>query len=252
MGEVQIPLGGAMPAYLAVPDGEGPWPGVVVLSDVLGMTTDLRRQADWLASAGYLTVAPDLFFRASKLVCLRRIFRDLTAGRGQTFDDVEAARAWLAGRDDCTGRVGVIGFCMGGGFALLLVADHGFAVASANYGTIPRHFSDFVDRACPIVGSYGAKDRMLRGAAGKLEDALTAASVAHDVKEYADAGHMFLNDHDPGDLSKPALVGMQVTARLSGSRYHEPSARDARRRIAAFFDTYLKGQAADETHHSSG
>jgi carboxymethylenebutenolidase len=241
MGEVQIPVDGAMPAYLAVPDGEGPWPGVVVLSDVLGMTTDLRRQADWLASAGYLAVAPDLFFRASKLVCLQRIFRDLMSGRGQTFDDVEEARAWLAGRDDCTGRIGVIGYCMGGGFALLLVADHGFAVASANYGTIPRHFDDFVSRACPIVGSYGAKDRMLRGSAGKLEHALAAASVAHDVKEYADAGHMFLNDHDPADLSKPTLVMMQVMARLSGNQYHEPSARDAKGRIEAFFDTHLKG-----------
>lgn len=236
MGEVQIPLPAAMPAYVAVPAGEGPWPGVVVISDAMGMTRDLRRQADWLASAGYVAVAPDLFFRGNKLMCLRTIFRDALAGRGQTFDDIDATRAWLSEREDCTGRIGVIGFCLGGGFALLLVADHGFSVASANYGSIPKRFATFLDRACPVVGSYGAQDRTLRGAAAKLEQALSVAEVPHDVKEYPDAGHSFLNDHDPADLNRLVVA----LTRLSSGGYHEPSADDARRRILEFFDQHLR------------
>lgn len=236
MGEIHIPVPSAMPAYVAVPAGDGPWPGVVVLSDAMGMTADLRRQADWLAAAGFLSVAPDLFFRGNKLVCLRTIFRDALAGRGRTFEDIEATRAWLAARDDCTGRIGVIGFCLGGGFALLVVADHGFAAVSANYGSIPKRFDTFLDRACPVVGSYGAKDPTLRGAAASLERLLTAAGVPHDIKEYPVAGHSFLNDHDPADVN--ALV--VALSRLSKSRYHDASATDARRRIVAFFDEHLR------------
>jgi hypothetical protein len=71
-----------------------------------------------------------------------------------------------------------------------------------------------------VIGSYGAKDRSLRGTAVKLDEALTAAGVPHDVKEYPEAGHSFLNDHDPSEFN--ALVVW--FARLTNSKYHEPSA----------------------------
>ena len=234
MSEVEFRSGDAeVPAYVAEPPGDGPWPGVVVLHDVFGMTADVRRQADWLARAGFLSLAPDLFSRSNKAMCIWSVFKDLRAQRGRTFDDADAARRWLDADPRCTGKVGVVGFCMTGGFALLLARGHGFAVSSDNYGNLPANLDEVVDGACPVVASYGARDRSLRGAAKRLEQALEKAGVSHDVKEYPDAGHGFMNHHDN------AL--WRVMERTGTLGYAPVPADDARHRIVELFTEHLAG-----------
>jgi carboxymethylenebutenolidase len=222
-------------AHLAVPPvGEGPWPGVVVLHEVFGLDDDIRQSADRLAAAGYLAVAPDLY-TSGRRRCLRATFRALGSGEGAAFGDIEATRAWLAARPDCTGRVGVIGFCMGGGFALL-AATRGFQASAPNYGPLPKDAEEVLRGACPVVGSYGGRDRGLPGAGERLDRVLTDLGVEHDVRTYPDAGHSFLNRHNLGPFT--------ALERVAGLGYHQPSAEDAWGRILRFLDRHLGAAAA--------
>ncbi len=219
--------------YLARPTGGSrPWPGVVAIHEIFGLDDVLRRQADRLAAAGYLTLGPNLFSDGGARRCIVSTFRALVSGRGKAYADIEAARRYLVEQPECSGKVGVIGFCMGGGFALV-TSTRGFDAASANYGVLPRHAETALQGACPIVASYGGKDRSLRGAAGTLASLLKDLGVANDVKEYPDAGHSFLNDAPNGPRVLLPLL------RIANVGPEPASAADAWNRIEAFFTEHL-------------
>jgi carboxymethylenebutenolidase len=235
LSELAGQRGGSQPlrGYLVKPKGDGPWPGVVMVHEAFGMDDVMLRQAERLADAGNLTLAVDLFSAGGVRRCLISTFRALFKGEGRPFADIETARLWVTEQEDCTGKVGVIGFCMGGAFALA-TANSGFDASSANYGQPPKDLDAALAGACPIVGSYAGRDRMLRDAPAKLEAALTKAGIPHDIKTYPTAGHSFLNDAETGPRFLRPLL------RVAGMGPEPTAAADAWQRIDSFFAEHLK------------
>lgn len=239
-GFVDIESRGSVPlhGYLAIPAGSGPWPGLVLLHEAFGLDDEMRAHADRLAGMGFLTLAVDLFSAGGAARCLVATMLAMLRGKGRPFADIEAARRYLTASADCTGRIGVIGFCLGGGFALL-AAGRGFDAASVNYGRLPKDLDEALAGACPIVGSYGGDDRSLKGAAAELDEALARAGIDHDVKEYPGAGHSFLNENASGPrVLRPLL-------RVSGIGPEPAAAADAWQRIESFLSAQL-GEPAQQ------
>ncbi|MCX6498891.1 MAG: dienelactone hydrolase family protein [Arthrobacter sp.] len=219
--------------YLAEPSGDGPFPAVLMIHEAFGLDDITIRQAQRMAAAGYLTLAVDLFSDGGARRCLVSTMRSLAAGEGQAFRDLAAAREWLLDSGRTTGKIGVIGFCMGGGFALLLAND-GFDAAAVNYGRLPKDPETALVGACPIVANFGAKDRTLRGAAAQLSSVLGTLGVEHDIREFQTAGHGFLNDAEVGPRPLRPLF------RVLGIGPDPQSAPEAWRRIEDHFARHLK------------
>ncbi len=219
--------------HLSRPAGAGPWPGVVVLHEAFAVDDVMRHHVDRLAGMGYLALMPDLFSDGGPARCLVSTFRSLRSGRGRAYADIEAARAFLAGHADGTGRVGVIGFCLGGGFALMC-ATRGFDVVSDNYGMLPKDVDGALEGACPVVAAYGGRDRSLpAGTVGTLEEALTRHGVEHEVTVHPTAGHSFLNDVPTG----PRILG--PISRVMNIGPEPVAAERAWKSIESFFARHL-------------
>lgn len=228
--QIQFPCpdGFQMSAYVSRPATSGKLAGVVFIYEVFGMNAEMKRVADELAAEGYAVMLPDLFDRGSWFGCVRQIFKDLKAGEGRSVQDLVAARQWLAEQDDVDAdRIAVMGLCMGGGFALLLGKTGLFKVTAPFYGQVPKSLQG----VCPVVASYGGRDKMLRGDAKRLEHELPSLGIPYDMKVYPDAGHSFMNRAPNGFL---ALLGSTM-----GAGYRPDAALDAKQRLLRFLKEHL-------------
>ena len=220
---------GPIDALLSVPDGQGPWPGVVLVHDAIGYRPDNERISRLVAAAGYIALTPNMFARGGVARCITRVFRELLTKRGRALDDILAARDHLLAMPQASGAVGIAGFCMGGHFALVM-SPKGFGASAPFYGTpLPRNLSETLDGACPIVASFGRRDPIGIGAAGRLQRVVDEKSIDADIKVYPDAGHGFAN----------RLPG-QPLIRIAGFGYNETAEADAWSRVFAFFGEHLR------------
>jgi carboxymethylenebutenolidase len=228
--EINTPAG-PIDALLDIPDGPGPWPGVVVIHDAVGYGPDKESTNGNIAAAGYVALTPNLFARGGWARCITKVFRELMTKRGRSLDDILAARDHLQSLPECTGRVGIAGFCMGGQFALVM-SPKGFGAAAPFYGTpLPRDLHETLDGACPVVASFGSRDLAGVGAPVKLRRVLEQKAIPNDIKVYPHAGHSFAN-------KLPA----QPLLRIAGFGYSQAATEDAWARVFTFFSEHLRAE----------
>jgi carboxymethylenebutenolidase len=215
---------GAASGYLAEPAGDAPAPGIVVIQEWWGVDEHIRELTRRFAREGFLALAPDLYHgrvtdKPEEAMALSRgtAVEDGTA-------DVLAAIAYLKSLPRVQPKkVGVIGFCMGGGYALeAAIRSPDVGAAAPFYGGRTGQLIDRVDRIqAPLLAVFGAEDPSIPlEVVERFRQALAAAGKQADVRVYPGAGHAFLNDTRPS--------------------YRAEQAADAWARAVAFFKEHLK------------
>ncbi|OLB81193.1 MAG: dienelactone hydrolase family protein [Chloroflexi bacterium] len=211
--------------YLALPDGDGPHPGVVVIHEAYGLNDHIKDITRRFADAGYAALAVDLFTGRNRAVCMSRYMAGMLIGSVNRYgiDDLKSGLTFLAKLTDVDAqRMGAIGFCMGGGFAIAWACtDSRLKAIAPFYAANPRPL-DVVRRLCPVVGSYPEQDFTAR-AGRALDAALTRNDISHDIKTYPGAHHSFFND--------------------TAASYDKLAAEDSWRRVLDFFGEKLGKEA---------
>jgi carboxymethylenebutenolidase len=223
--------GDSFDVYCAVPEGGGP--GVIMFQEIFGINDNMRGLAERLAEAGYVTVVPDMFWRIE-----RRFERQDESGMAdafaivQKFDpnaaitDIRATHAHLLAMPECSGRVGVMGFCLGGGLAFAAatssrVDGRGPDAAVCYYGSaINDLLGQVAQLECPALFHYGDNDPYIPPEKVAEVERAVAGRPGVELHHY-DAGHAFSNWDAP-------------------SMYVEAAATDAWTRTLDFLGRHLR------------
>lgn len=215
-------------AYLARPEGDGPFPGVVVIHEIFGLNENIRDIARRFANEGYAALAVDLFSNQNRMICMARFMGGMmlsaTSTNHQGIRDLKAALSFLAEQPEVDSeRVGAIGFCLGGTFAVAWAcADNRLKAIAPYYAMNPRPLKA-VERLCPVVGSYPTGD-FTTEPGKKLDIELDRYQIPHDIKIYPGTKHSFFNDQRPN--------------------YDAAAAADSWERVLAFFQEHVTGGKA--------
>src|SRR6266849_4470148 len=177
--------------YLARPEGEGPFPGMVVIHEAYGLNENMKDIARRFAEQGYVALAVDLFAGRNRAICMFRFMGGLLLNslNNNTIADLKASLTFLseqAGVDDA--RLGAVGYCMGGSFAIAWACTDDRLKAIAPYYAMNPRPLEAVARLCPVVGSYPDND-FTTSHGQKLDVELDRYHVPHEVKIYPGAQH---------------------------------------------------------------
>jgi carboxymethylenebutenolidase len=223
--EYQSPAGyGKMRGYLVRPAKPGgKLPGVLVVHENRGLNPHIEDIARRLALENFVAFAPDALFPLGGYPGDEDKARELfgTLDQAKTREDMIAAFGWLKARPECTGRVGAVGFCYGGGIVNMLATRlPDLAAAVAFYGSAPDA-ADVPKIKAPLLIQSAEVDERINGAWPGFEAALKSANVSYRRHLYPGTQHGFNNDTTP--------------------RYDEAAAKLAWGRTLEFFNQHLRG-----------
>lgn len=223
-GEVQLGRGyDQFPGYRAMPASGGPFPVVLVVQEIFGVHEHIKDVCRRLAKAGYLAIAPELFFRqgdASKLKDVNEILEKIVSkvSDAQVMKDLDSTVAWTAENNGDIGKLAITGFCYGGRITWLYAARNADLKAGvAWYGRLqgassakqPKHPIDLAkDLQTPVLGLYGGKDQGIPlGDVEDMKNDLKAAGKKSEIVVYPEAPHGFHADYRPSYRKEAAQDG---------------------------------------------
>jgi len=196
-----------VPGYLALPEGEGTHPGVVVIQEWWGLNEQIKGVADRLAGEGFVALVPDLYHGevAEEPDDAKKLLMELNKPRAAR--DIEGAVEYLVRHPQVEPKkAGIVGFCMGGGLAAnAAFTSEYIGAAVIYYGQPPLDLMDQNRVAAPLLGIYGADDKSIPlERVDEFRRRLSEQGRDSEVIVYPNAGHAFANEEHKSTFNQEA------------------------------------------------